>query len=683
MTLINRRHFLSLSAKTAGSTAALAMVPACITKALAIPAHSPTGTINDVQHIVILMQENRSFDHYFGSLHGVRGFGDKLAIPIQGNQLVWNQKDASAKIIPPYHLNTQLTSAQRVPSSPHTMPDAHSAWAGGKMGEWPKYKTQFSMGYYRQADIPFQFALANAFTLCDAYHCSFMGGTHPNRLYLWTGMIDPSGKHGGPAINNSGSDKSLPPKYSWTSYPERLQKAGVSWRIYQNIEDNFNNNSLDGFAHFRHAADGSALKQQAMSTWSMAQFASHAAAGSLPQISWLIAPAKDSEHPAPSSPIQGADYTQRVLNALTAHPETWSKTVLLVMFDENDGFFDHVPPPTPPNKYADGRYAGKSTVDTALEYHSNGQVYGLGPRVPMYVISPWSKGGWVNSEVFDHTSVIQFLEKRFGVFEPNISPWRRAVCGDLCSAFNFAAPNDLTHAPLPNTSQADAIVSKQSKLPCPSAPLIPVHPQQEQGIRPSRALPYELHCNAQVHDKQLELIFSNSGKAGAVFHVYEPLNLDNEPRRYTVEPGKTLSDTWNHHQVQGRYDLWVLGPNGFHRHFQGHAHSECKVETRIHYAAASGEIYLQLQNTGKKEASLTIRANDYRNDGPWQLKIAAGQTVVHEWSLFESYQWYDFSVSGNQGFVRRFTGRVETGQDSISDPSNAGTTTKSRKKFSR
>lgn len=683
MSSINRRNFLSMAAKTAGGATALSLMPASIMKALAIPANSQTGTINDVQHVVILMQENRSFDHYFGTLQGVRGFGDRLPIPIPGGKKVWNQKDGSGKEIPPYHMDTRLTSAQRVPGTPHLMPDAQSAWAGGRMNEWPKYKTQYSMGYYRQEDMPFQFALANAFTICDAYHCSFHGGTNPNRLHLWTGTNNPSGIGGGPAIDNEADSKESAVEYSWTTYPERLQQAGVSWRIYQNAADNFSDNPVEGFANFRKARKDSPLWINGMSTWSLEQFATHAAGGTLPQVSWLVAPAKDSEHPGPSSPIQGADYTQRVLNALTANPDTWSKTVLLVMFDENDGFFDHMPPPAPPNLNADGSFSGMSTVDTSIEYHATRRPYGLGPRVPAYVISPWSKGGWVNSEVFDHTSVIKFLENRFGVFEPNISPWRRAVCGDLMSAFNFAAPNDVTLPPMPNTSQADAIVSTQSKLPKPTPPQVPVLPRQNQGVKLSRALPYELHTSARsdAANGKMWLIFSNTGKATGVFHVYDQRHLEQGPRRYTVEPGKLLSDSWDTTADQGQYDLWVLGPNGFHRHFKGsNVAQDSTPEIRVCYDYVNGDVYLQLQNTGSKEAALTITSNDYRTDGPWPVKVPAGGSLEHSWSLYETSQWYDFTVSGSNGFVRRFAGRVETGRPSISDPTNAGTVMRPRKK---
>ena len=217
-----------------------------------------------------------------------------------------------------------------------------------------------------------------------------------------------------------------------------------------------------------------------------------------------------SEHPAPSSPLQGAEFTAQVLDALTANPEIWGKTALFVTFDENDGLFDHVPPPAPPSYNLDGTLAGKSTLDLAGEYFSDperqyldpedrtsGTVrpWGLGPRVPLYVVSPWSRGGWVSSQVFDHTSLGQFLEKRFHITVPAISPWHRAVCGDLTSAFDFATPNLEPCPNLPPVANSAVVIAALSQRPrSPSSP-------RESRSRCSRnpacaardALPYELH----------------------------------------------------------------------------------------------------------------------------------------------------------------------------------------------
>ena len=184
---------------------AAGLFPASIRNALAIPADVRTGTVRDVKHIVILMMENRGFDHYFGTLRGVRGFGDRHPVPLESGKPVWFQSDGGREI-PPYHLDTAATSAIRVPDTPHSYSDAQAAWNQGKFGFWPKFKTQYSMGHYRRADLPYQFALAEAFTICDAYHCSVLGPTDPNRIYLWTGWVGNDGNDGGPAVDNSGED---------------------------------------------------------------------------------------------------------------------------------------------------------------------------------------------------------------------------------------------------------------------------------------------------------------------------------------------------------------------------------------------------------------------------------------------------------------------------------------------
>ena len=186
----SRRKFLQSS--TAAATL-LAAFPPSIRRALAIPANNVTGTIRDVEHVVILMQENRSFDHYFGTLKGVRGFGDRFPIPLPKGLQVWQQSDAQGKLVLPYHLDATQGNAQRVSGTPHSWKDGQAAWSGGRMDQWPRYKTTASMGYYQEAELPFQFALANAFTLCDAYHCAMHTGTNSNRLFLWTGTNGPTG----------------------------------------------------------------------------------------------------------------------------------------------------------------------------------------------------------------------------------------------------------------------------------------------------------------------------------------------------------------------------------------------------------------------------------------------------------------------------------------------------------
>ena len=409
----------------------------------------------------------------------------------------------------PFRLDTrEAFETMRVASTPHTWSNAQDAWDAGRMGNWPAAKKNHSMAYYTEGDMPFQYAMARAFTVCDAYHCSFTGGTNTNRLFLWTGTNDGLGRGKGPALGNlynklKGGDPAG--GYTWTTYPERLEAAGVSWCIYQDMADNYSLNPTAGFKAYRDAYHGlpgsrAALKDKALSTRSLDALRQDVLDGKLPQVSWICATKAGSEHPSPSSPAQGAAYTARVLDALTADPEVWSRTALLLMFDENDGFFDHMPPPAPPSRDTSGALAGASTVDTAGEYHEivpgaekddtpahlHG-VYGLGPRVPMYVLSPWTKGGWVNSQVFDHTSVLRFIEQRFGVAEPNISAWRRAVCGDLTSIFDFAAPEGAgLPSGLPATAERAGLASALPGTVTPLAPLQPERARQQSGTRPSR-----------------------------------------------------------------------------------------------------------------------------------------------------------------------------------------------------
>lgn len=698
-----RRDFLRNSASLAAAGSALALLPAPLRRAFAIPAARRTGTIRDVEHIVIFMQENRSFDHYFGGLAGVRGFGDRFPIPVpdspeRAHRTVWAQYNDQAgegpRTVLPFHADTRkVAEYMRIASTPHTWSNAQAAWDGGRMGKWPAAKKNHSMAYFTEGDMPFQYAMARAFAVCDAYHCSFTGGTNTNRLFLWTGTNDGLGRGHGPALGNlynklSGGDPAG--GYTWTTYPERLEAAGVSWRIYQDMADNYSLNPTAGFKAYRdayHGAPGSlaALKDKALTTRGLDLLRQDVLDGKLPQVSWICATKAGSEHPSPSSPAQGADYTARVLDALTANPEVWSKTVLLLMFDENDGFFDHMPPPAPPSRDRAGALAGASTVDTAGEYHEivagaekddtaahlHG-IYGLGPRVPMYVLSPWTRGGWVNSEVFDHTSVLRFIERRFGVAEPNISPWRRAVCGDLTSIFNFATPNDddLLRG-LPPTAGAAARAAALPGTVTPAAPAQPGAARQEAGTRPSRALPYALHVHASAAGQRIALDFENAGTAGAVLHVYDRLHLERGPRRYTVEAGKRFAGSWDTAEDDGRYDLWVLGPNGFHRHCAGRIapNAQYALEVRAAYGSGDAELRLSVRNTGAQACTFTIEDQAYGRPAATQA-IEAGLEAAYAWPLEDNGGWYDFTVriAEDPAFVRRLAGRVETGRPSTSDP---------------
>jgi phospholipase C len=682
-----RRDFLRLGA----GAATLGLLPQSIRRAMALPAIRRTGTIEDVEHIVVFMQENRSFDHYFGHLSGVRGYNDRFPVLRANGKTVWCQPrhgDASADVLP-FRLETQTSSAECVLALDHNWGPTHAAIAAGRNDRWPANKSNMTMGYYTREDIPFQYALADAFTICDNYFCSTPTQTHPNRMYLMTGMVDPTGQGGGPLLDNvdyvdRAFYKQTPPPFTWTTYPERLEAAGISWQVYQQglsvtdqFNGNFGTNVLMNFQQFIDAPPGSALQRRGMSQRTLDDLAQDVLKGRLPQVSWLLPPAAYSEHPR-FTPGYGAAYTARVLDALTADPQVWAKTVLLVMYDENDGYFDHVVPPQPPTPVL----PGKSTVSVAGEIHDHASAfaaamfpadnlpYGLGPRVGMLAISPWSKGGYVCSEVFDHTSVIRFIERRFGVMEPNITPWRRAVCGDLTSAFDFTAPRTGEPA-LPDTRGYLRMSDLSCRLPAPAVPAqsgaedIGV---QEPGVRPARPLPYDLAVDEVPPEVEgtLTLRLASNGAAAACFYVYRE-NTEEAPRRYTVGAGATLTDYWPLPGADSHL-FTVSGPNGFIRRYrrQGGAVS---VRVGARHAGEAGAIMLTLANPGAAPVTVHVVDNAY-GQAPRTFEVPADGAAQQSWTLRDTGHWYDLSVTveGRSGEETRLAGHVETGADSITDP---------------
>ena len=375
-----------------------------------------------------------------------------------------------------------------------------------------------------------------------------------------------------------------------------------------------------------------------------------------------------------------------MLDILVSNPDVFSRTVLIVNYDEADGSFDHIVPPSPPPAFPASPDTGASTVD----YHNeivttstpNGPI-GLGTRVPCLVISPWSKGGFVNSQVFDHTSTIQFIEKRFGVFERNISPWRRAVCGDLTSVFDFKNPNNdqdevklpSTDGYLPSVGELSGTSSPPDLQPTVADVIIGV-PAQETGVRPARALPYELNVSGtvQASSSTVVLSFVNSGTAGAVFQVRSGSTTD-PVRNYTVEAGKTLSGAWTvSGSVSGSYDLTVYGPNGFTRHFKGRIGSGAAVlQVDSQYGTDDeGSILLSIRNAGSQKASVTV-LDAYSGEKVISV-LGPGGPAEGKLSLERFHGWYDFvvTVAEDPSFERRLTGHVESGRDSISDPAMGG-----------
>lgn len=677
---MNRRDFL----KSVGLSAATAtFLHNSLARAAALPATGRTGSLEDIEHVVIFMQENRSFDHYFGHLRGVRGYNDRFGVRLPGGQPVWFQPRMLRPDVPilPFHLNTRTSSAQLLQDLDHDWASQHAAIAGGRYDAWPINKTDMTMGYYLRQDIPFHYALADAFTVCDQYFCSIAGPTCPNRSMLFSGSIDPEGTGGGPFIDDAVwiYDKAVQP-FRWTTYAERLQRAGITWQVYQEglheidedpMTGNFDANALVYFKTFADAPSGSELHQRAMTGGGTARLRADVLNDRLPQVSWIVMPAGYSEHPS-YPPAYGAIYIARVLEALTANPRVWGRTALLLNYDENDGFFDHVVPPQPPTPVL----PGLSTVSTAGEIHNvlnprqttlygaDQLPYGLGARVPLLVISPWSKGGYVCSQVFDHTSVLRFLETRFAVPEPNISPWRRSVCGDLTAAFNFDAYS--TRRPmLPSTADYHARVAQQSQLPPPE---VPSHQAleiiaQEPGLRPARPLPYALELDLHANATDVQLDFDNPSHVGVCCIAYWDGSFD-LPRHYTVGARDTLTDRVHPSPGPSRA-LTVYGPNGFMRQLRGRGASALTLTSR---AERNGDIRLQLRNHAAAPLVVSIRDRRYGR-GERCVTLGTGTTHTVLWPLGRSHHWYDLEVIAAQ-HRWRLAGHVEDGRESFSDPGN-------------
>lgn len=481
-----RRQFLGGSAAAAGSAAAMMALPSSVRKVLAAPAPSSRPAVGDIEHVVLLMQENRSFDHYFGTMSGVAGFSDPGAITLPTGRSVFYQptdRNPDGYLLP-WHLDTHTTSVQNIVSAgDYSWQASHAIWDGGKMDNWmtTSYQTvppsldgniPLLMGYFEEQDLPFHRALANAFTICDHYHCSILSSTTPNRVMWETGTIDPDGDGGGPVLVNAMNVNTWPP------YAQTLTDAGVSWKFYW-VEGGMQSQTTYWKA-FQDAPTSSPLyiNSQVVPT---GQFEYDALHDRLPTVSWLFPGPGQNEHPDQGTPAAGAQFIASKIDAIAANPDVWAKTVFIVVWDENGGFFDHVPPPTSPP----GTPGESTTLTSPGGVNGGGLPLGAGFRVGCIIVSPWTAGGWVCSEPFDHTSQLMFLEKVTGVRCPNISDWRRSTFGDLTSAFRFQG-SPVAPPTLPDTT-GDFYLSQYeaATLPAAVAPTNQTVPVQEPGRRPA------------------------------------------------------------------------------------------------------------------------------------------------------------------------------------------------------
>ena len=834
-----RRDFLKLAAMLSGASALSGLVPDSIQRAYAI-APEPGSTFLDAEHIVILMQENRSFDHTLGTLRGVRGFNDPRAMRLPNGNSVFVQTDAKGNSYAPWRLDIKDTRITWMGSIPHSRNSQVDAWNGGRHDGWIEAKRSsnheysslpMTMGHYTREDLPFYYALADAFTVCDQNYCSVISSTTPNRSTFWTGTI--RDRQSGDSKVYMRNDEFFRLKMPWKTYPERLQEAGISWKFYQNELTysgltgdhdawlgNFGCNILECFAAYNiEAYPGFPLAIQAQiaaltaqiakfqdeaaketdpeaasrlharieSTKSRiaelqkqisgtgadqynqlteAQRALHHAAfvtnaasteyhdleplqftedgkqqtmvvpkgdilyqfrkdvneGKLPAISWLSSPEKFSDHP--TSPWYGAWYVSEVMDILTKNPEVWKKTIFILTYDENDGYFDHAPSfvaADPKRPETGGASAG---IDTGIEYtyvedelvqgvskkEARSGPIGMGFRVPMIIASPWTRGGWVNSQLFDHTSTLMFLEnfieQKFGkaVREGNISDWRRAVAGDLTSVFR---PYDKKEPELDFLNRDKFVIgieqARYKEIPSNYRKLAATEidninrdlqhssftSHQEPGTRPACALPYELYAEGGLtpDGTQYELRLTASDSvhgnraAGAPFNVYLR-NLNDsagggfQAATYAVKAGDTLNPQFPLSLFAGsKYSLEVHAPNGFYRSFTGVPYSQ-HVQVHIEYekkgARLTGNIVVHLHNTDSEVLAVTVAENSYKMRTV-RTTLAPGNSDSVVLHLNESHGWYDFTVKADGSDAEaRYAGRVETGRPSLSDPLIAG-----------
>src|ERR1700726_1777861 len=496
----SRRNLLKLGA--AAAVAELASVGLHGCGGGSSPSSAPSGVgacskLTDIEHVVILIQENRSFDHYFGSYRGVRGFSDRNASFQQSDPA--NTTNPPVRTLLPFHLDTSTTNAACTHDITHDWVPQHQSWDNGAMDGFVSSRLAInsndavlSMGYYTRADIPYYYALADGFTICDNFFCSVMGPTDPNRLYTMAASLDPDGKNGGPILQTIVTNRAaIYGRLTYTTMPEQLQARGISWKVYSSPDEAvlggiLSDNVLSYFKNFQDPA--SVLHQNGFGPQFPVDFLADVAFGNLPQVSWLVGSILTSDHP-PAPSLFGENILSLIVSALSANPAVWAKTVLFVTYDENGGFFDHVAPVTAPLG-TPGEYVTAPAIPdpTVIGSPAITGPIGLGFRVPTLIISPFSRGGFVSSDLFDHTSVLRFLETRFGAEVPNLSAWRRAAVGDLTSAFNFKAP-DQSIPNLPSTVAAiPQIIQECTANLAGTTPYVVPSPQaapgQETGTAP-------------------------------------------------------------------------------------------------------------------------------------------------------------------------------------------------------
>ena len=621
------------------------------------------------------MQENRAYDHYYGMLNGVRGFNDRSQTVLpSGLPSLFQPSDQTkptTDYILPFGAWTLNTSSicMGAPTMEYFVDIAMVN--GGRYDAWNTARAPgMGMSYMTRADLPFYYALYDAFTAGDEYHQSTFTCTNPNRMHLFTGSNGLS--VGQPAV----IDNTEPAAgYDWETMGETLEKAGISWKVYQQA-DNFDDNGFAWFANFKNAKPGNPLYDKGMARVDdlIEAFDADIKAGTLPQVSWIVGPANVSEH-ATWWPSAGEDFTARLLKVVSdpTNAATYAKMAFILDYDEGGQFFDHRITPMPVLKSGDGL----STVTSVGEVSVLGLPVGLGFRVPFLAISPWSRGHKVVSQTFDHTSVIQFVEKRFGVHCPNISPWRRTIAGDLTAAFDFNS-YDTSWPSLPDTSDyVPTAASECAHMPSPHIPAVQTYPQQEEGTRISMALPYEWVVSDAIVGSTLSVTINNTGQAGAAFSLADVINMKTvNPRQWAIASGTSGTDTVP--IVGTTYFFSLSGPNGFVRIFSGDvsAPGATAARTWMTYSPSSSpptvDIHISIDSSAPNACIYNVSDAVYGMTGVTG-SLAAGQDKIISFDMTTVGQWYDWKVqlsfdTQNTAVSRRFAGRMETGVNTISDP---------------
>ncbi len=423
---MSRRSFLGMAGAALGVGGAYVVEQAV--------RSDPGGatSLNDIDHFVLLMQENRSFDHYFGTMAGVRGYADPAARAVlERNRLQPFRLDLAGP-----DANANLILADPA----HDWGAQHAVWHEGALDRWRAVHerddgpaAQAIVGYYTRSELPVHHALAQAFTVCDNYFCSVLGPTGPNRLYWMSATLDPDGHAGGPKL----ADMTATTRgaLDWITFPEHLEEAGVSWKVYNHLPPDTYCELSGMLRYFRRFQDPqSSLYRRGLHPRWPSDFEHDVRTGTLPAVSWIVPSMWSSEHPD-YPPAVGAETIMSVLATLVANPRVWERTALIVSYDENGGFFDHVVPPTAPGGTAGEHVPGAGPI-------------GLGFRVPCLVISPYTRGGRVYSQTLDHTSQLRLVGRRFGVDVPNLTDWRRAATDDMSGVFD-ARRDDRARLTLP------------------------------------------------------------------------------------------------------------------------------------------------------------------------------------------------------------------------------------------